>query len=330
MFFNIIIFFLGVCFGFLLQKSNFCVVGAITKSWNGQFYFFKMYFIALFMSLFIMQGFLLLFSTKFSFVFTTGVVEYKNAIFAPLFSILGGAIFGLGAVFAAGCPSRQIIFLTRGKLEALFVLLIMGYIGFLFQEKSLFLLEKLEIEFFFSDNTRVLFQPDTLAFMIRILLMIICFIFLCYFFSSSVFWLGSAMGIIVTAGWIITIIGNNYSQEIMVQSFNFIAPFSKIFSPKKEGIFDFYVWSILGVFFGCILYLWKNNSFQKPKIVSCSLVLRLFGGALMGAGLGCTIGQGIAGIALLSQSSLLAFSACCLTISFFSLVKKKVAASNDK
>lgn len=330
MYFSIISFFLGVIFGFLLQKSNFCVVGAVIKGWHQQFHLLKMYFIALFMSLFILQGFLLFLSAEFSLVFSRDLIEYQNQFVASGFSILGGAVFGLGAVFATGCPSRQIVFLARGKIDSLLVLLVMGYVGFLFQEKSIFLLEKLGVEFFaYQENTEFL-KEYSYAPIVRIFFMIICFAFLCYFFFDSAFWMGSTIGIIVTSGWLITIIGSNYSQEIAIQSFSFTAPFSKIFSPHKSGIFDFYVWSILGVFCGCIFYLWKNKALQKPNIEFNSLVMRLLGGVFMGAGLGCTIGQGIAGIALLSQRSFLAFTSCCLMISFFYLMKKKIASHNNK
>jgi hypothetical protein len=108
-----------------------------------------------------------------------------------------------------------------------------------------------------------------------------------------------------------------------VQSFNFTEPFHRIFRFQFNKAPDFYLLSILGFLFGCIFYLWKNKLFQKIQLEKESLTHRLLGGGLMGVGIGCTVGQGIAGIALLSSKSIFAFASCCVTIAFFYLIKRK-------
>ena len=328
--FSFFSFLIGSFFGYLLQKSNFCIVGAIRETFKKRFTLIQLYLASALVCLILTQSFLLFFPIDISLQLNQHTIHYNHQSILIVLSIFGGVIFGLGAFLAGGCPSRQIIFLTRGNLESLFILLVMGYTGFLLQKNALLILNQLDINFFIKKtSTEISFNYIfSIPFYLKTTIILVAIIVL-FFFSIKVLLLGIGMGITVSLGWIITIIAYQKSPEIPIQSFNFIAPFVKIFL-RENLLKNFYLFAILGVFAGSFAFLFQHKSFQPLKIKTISLKQRLLGGSLMGLGIGCTIGQGIAGLALLSTKSFLAFSSSCLSIIFFILIKNKITSQNSQ
>ncbi len=112
---------LAVALGWVVQRSHFCTMGAISdwvlmrdatrlRQWG----------LALAVAMLGLGGMTL-----------TGWLSPLNSIYAvPRFPwlsyLLGGLLFGVGMVLASGCPAKNLVRLGTGNLKALVVLLVMG------------------------------------------------------------------------------------------------------------------------------------------------------------------------------------------------------------
>ena len=319
---NTIAIILGFCLGMIFQKLNLCLVGAIKKSLEGTFNQISIYLTAVASSIIIVQLSILLFNLNFTeTLFLTSQLNWK-------YNLLGGAIFGVGAVLAGGCPSRQLIFLSRGQIISLFVLLIMGFFTYLsalnislengYQQNLTSVLA----------NTFFIKQP---AIQIFISLSLVTLLFLLRK-KINLFWLGVIIGLIVASGWITTKIGAFLNPIINEQSFSFTSPFGNLVKFFINPDFEFIDFSFIcasGYFLGCLFFVWKNKIFSYFLETNFITLIKKFSGAvLMGSGIGCTIGQGISGISLLSLSALISFFASCFSIFFIFYLKLFFAKNN--
>lgn len=128
---------------------------------------------------------------------------------------------------------------------------------------------------------------------------------------------GAAIGLSVTAGFAITgVVGVDPFEEARVESFTFVAPLGQtlLWAALATGIaIDFPVGATLGVLAGAFLAARTGGEFFWEAPDDAREVKRhVFGAFLMGTGgvaaLGCTIGQGVSGVATLSVGSFLALA----------------------
>jgi uncharacterized membrane protein YedE/YeeE len=129
---------------------------------------------------------------------------------------------------------------------------------------------------------------------------------------------GAAIGILVTAGWWITgILGNDAFEEGRIVSFSFVRPLGEtvMYGMLASGMpVEFGVGAVLGVVSGALLEAVTAGQFRWEAPDDAREMRRhILGAFLMGTGgvaaLGCTIGQGIAGLSTLSLGSFLATAA---------------------
>lgn len=321
---NITGFLLGFCLGLSLQKSDFCVVGAIVQIFNEKFNLLKIYFLALATSILIVQTFTIF--SKIDFTETDFLLTATNWIVR----LLGGAVFGIGAILAGGCPSRQIIFLTRGNFLGLFLVVVMGLViflrdNFLFINKFTFSAYNLSTANFILLLANLFSTSQTF---IKFWIILVSIAVLFFFIKSlRTLWIALVIGVLVALSWLISKTGNLYNPVIEEQGFSFTFPFSWLFEGNFSSFskIDFRVICLLGFIVGSFFYSWKYKTFKaylenKPLVI----LKKISGAVLMGLGIGCTIGQGLAGISLLSLSALISFSASCVTIFVFAYFSRKV------
>ncbi|GGK44440.1 YeeE/YedE family protein [Salinarimonas ramus] len=129
---------------------------------------------------------------------------------------------------------------------------------------------------------------------------------------------GLAIGLLVTAGFAVTgVLGVDPFDDRRVESFTFVAPLGEtlLWAALATGIaIDFPVGATLGVLAGAVLAARTAGEFFWEAPDDAREVKRhVLGAFLMGTGgvaaLGCTIGQGVSGVATLSIGSFLALAA---------------------
>ena len=333
---------LGFILGFVVNKTNFCTMGAISDWVNiGDLSRFKSWMFAaaiaiLGVSLFEYLNFIDASQSR---------IPYRSSIlFWPRY-ILGGLMFGFGMTYASGCGNKILIRVGGGNIKSLFVLIVAGLMAYLMTRTDFYGLvfhswmspispdlAKLGIEdqslpiilaFFFSS-----FDVEILKLIVGLL---IASIMIFQIFKSGVFsknidnvLSGITVGTIVVLAWLIT--GGSLGQEwieandfmdtpmpgVGVQSFTFINPMGEtiIFLGNNADLYylTFGVTALVAVILGSFSYSLISKSFRVEWFVSKEDFSRhLLGGILIGIGgvlsLGCTIGQGVSGVSTLALGS---------------------------
>jgi len=322
---------IGVVFGFLVYRTNFCSMGSISDMMTfGDFRRFRSWMLAIAVAV-VGVGALQM----------TGIMDASNSMYlSPNFGWLGnavgGVIFGYGMVFAGGCMSKNLVRAGGGDLRAGVVLIIAGIVAFMtiggilgpvrvavFGPATTNLTE---IGLTTQSSSEMLahisgIAPQTATWIVMVIV-VGALGFYCFkdagFRKSPVHLIaGVGVGLSVVAGWALT--GFAYSDFADVPqnpvSLTFVRPsgdtldylmrFTALGAPR------FAVVTTLGTLLGGFLAALSNRSFKFDTFADASDTLRtIFGAILMGIGgvvaLGCTVGQGLSGISTLAMGSFIA------------------------
>jgi uncharacterized membrane protein YedE/YeeE len=115
------VFALGVLLGAIGQRSRFCTMGAIADGVNmGDWTRLRMWAMAIAVA---MLGFNAMVAAGWV---QAGLSLYGGNRVLWASGLVGGALFGVGMVLAAGCGSRNLVRLGSGSLKSLVVLLVLG------------------------------------------------------------------------------------------------------------------------------------------------------------------------------------------------------------
>ena len=120
-------FIISVILGIVVNKTNFCTMGAVSDMVNmGDYGRFRAWLLAI--------------ATA---VFSVTVLEYMGMVnvsdtFPPYRgnqliyaeNILGGFIFGIGMTFASGCGNKSLIRIGGGNIKSIFVFAILGIVAY--------------------------------------------------------------------------------------------------------------------------------------------------------------------------------------------------------
>ena len=120
-------FIISVILGIVVNKTNFCTMGAVSDMVNmGDYGRFRAWLLAI--------------ATA---VFSVTVLEYMGMVNVsdtfPLYrgnqliyaeNILGGFIFGIGMTFASGCGNKSLIRIGGGNIKSIFVFAILGIVAY--------------------------------------------------------------------------------------------------------------------------------------------------------------------------------------------------------
>jgi len=335
---------IGIVFGAVANKTNFCTMGAVSDWVNiGSKDRLRAWFLAIGVAILVTR-----------FMGARGLIDVDQAIYrTPNFGwlghILGGFLFGVGMTLASGCGQRTLVRLGGGNLKSLVVVLLLGISAYMTMRGLLALvrvnvIEVSNINLASSDianqgiDTLVgvatgMGNSSTITWIVAIVLGLglIAFAFASKTFRSSFdnILAGVVIGLIIPAGWYVTgVLGFDDFDPVRFESYTFIAPTgeSLMYLLTFTGsTINFGVAAVLGVILGSFLYVVSTGKFRLETFTDRGDMLRhIFGGIAMGFGgvlaLGCTIGQGVTGMSTLALGSLLSL----ISIIFGSALTMKI------
>lgn len=335
---------LGFILGYVVNKTNFCTMGAVSDLVNiGDSSRLKAWLLAITTAI---VG-----VTSLEYLGIVDVSEsripYRNSVlFWPRY-IIGGIMFGIGMTLASGCGNKILIRIGGGNLKSIFVLLIAGLMALLMTRTDFYGLifhswmspispdlAKLgipdqSVQTIFSSLTNI----DAGNILITIFIpLLICFFLLKYIFSSYTslssdnILSGVVVGLVVTFAWLISggelgqawIENNDFLDtpypSVGVQSFTFINPMGEVLIYTSSVFDNFYltfgVTALISTIVGSFVYSLISNNLRIEWFANKHDFFRHFIGAvLIGIGgvlsLGCTIGQGVSGVSTLAIGSII-------------------------
>ena len=335
---------LGFILGYVVNKTNFCTMGAVSDLVNiGDSSRLKAWLLAITTAI---VG-----VTSLEYLGIVDVSEsripYRNSVlFWPRY-IIGGIMFGIGMTLASGCGNKILIRIGGGNLKSIFVLLIAGLMALLMTRTDFYGLifhswmspispdlAKLgipdqSVQTIFSSLTNI----DAGNILITIVIpLLICVFLLKYIFSSYTslssdnILSGVVVGLVVTFAWLISggelgqawIENNDFLDtpypSVGVQSFTFINPMGEVLIYTSSVFDNFYltfgVTALISTILGSFVYSLISNNLRIEWFATKHDFFRHFIGAvLIGIGgvlsLGCTIGQGVSGVSTLAIGSII-------------------------
>jgi uncharacterized membrane protein YedE/YeeE len=330
---------LGIAFGFIANKTNFCTMGAVSDVVNmGHWGRMRAWLLAIAVA---MIGTNVL--AYFGYLDLSKTI-YTGSNFPWLAYIVGGLCFGIGMTLASGCANKTLVRVGGGNLKSFVVFIYLGFSALVTLKGILgeFRVKVLQapavsIQFDHGQTLSNLLsgigglpaKTLQLAIAVVIGLSILIFVFKDKEFRKSLDnnLAGLIIGLIVIGGWYITghlgfgenpdtlemtYIGTN---SHLAESMSFVAPTAYTLEywaywTDTSTIVTFGIATIFGVGIGSFLYSMITKSFRWEAFSSAQdMFYHIIGGTLMGFGgvtaMGCTIGQGITGVSTLSLGSFL-------------------------
>ena len=335
---------LGFILGYVVNKTNFCTMGAVSDLVNiGDSSRLKAWLLAITTAI---VG-----VTSLEYLGIVDVSEsripYRNSVlFWPRY-IIGGIMFGIGMTLASGCGNKILIRIGGGNLKSIFVLLIAGLMALLMTRTDFYGLifhswmspispdlAKLGIP---DQSVQTIFSSLTNIDAGNILITIFIPLLICFFLLKSIFssytslssdniLSGVVVGLVVTFAWLISggelgqawIENNDFLDtpypSVGVQSFTFINPMGEVLIYTSSVFDNFYltfgVTALISTIVGSFVYSLISNNLRIEWFANKHDFFRHFIGAvLIGIGgvlsLGCTIGQGVSGVSTLAIGSII-------------------------
>ena len=333
---------LGFILGFVVSKTNFCTMGAVSDWVNiGDLSRFKSWMLA--------SAIAIVGVTVFEFMsyidLNDSRIPYRNSIFLWPRYILGGVMFGVGMTYASGCGNKVLIRVGGGNLKSIVVLLVAGLMAYIMTRTDFYGIIFHSWMNPISPDLAILgiddqSLPTIISFIISssntayyklIIGLLTGLTILYYIFRSGTFVKnmdnvigGFIVGSVVVLAWYLTgsslgedwIETNNFLDSplpgVGVQSFTFINPMGEsiIYLTQSANIYylTFGVTALLSVIIGSFIYSIISKNFRIEWFQSKEDFKRhIIGAILIGIGgvlsLGCTIGQGVSGVSTLALGS---------------------------
>ena len=341
----IIAFVITFIMGAIVNKTNFCTMGAVSDWVNmGDTNRLRSWTQAILVALVSV----LIFEASGYATIDSTLPPYRTANFAWLRYILGGLIFGIGMTLASGCGNKTLVRIGGGNIKSIVVLFIAGMFAYFMTKTSFYEIlfhswisaTTIDLAAYNINNqdlgsiTAGLFNFDNVLEIRTVIGGILATALAVFIFKSADFrsqhehiFSGVVVGIAVTAGWLFTSgdIGSEWKEtvefmdEIPVgvgsQSLTFINPMGETFfyamNPTNTLLISFGVMALAGVIAGSFFYAVLSGSFRIEWFSSVNdAISHIIGATCMGIGgvlaMGCTIGQGVTGVSTLSIGSILA------------------------
>lgn len=312
---------LGGLLGVVLQRSSFCARAALADAFDGRDQRQLRAFV-LAMAVALLGTQLLVGLGRID----VSATPYLRAGVPLLGLLAGGVLFGAGMMLAGGCPSRLIVRAAQGQGAALltwlvFVLAIMASLeGVLAPVRELLTGPVVQL----PAASLPALLGGVPAWTVTAGLLALLAVFLLRTPKDSVRsrWqlspAGALVGAMVAASWYLSVAGADEFETPAATSLAFVAPaqdFLRYLTMNRLGFgLRFGAATVLGVFIGAMASALLARQFAWGLPITVTQMLRnLAGAVLMALGgilaMGCTIGQGMAGFATLSVSSLIAVAA---------------------
>ncbi len=327
--------FLGLVFGAVGQWSRFCVRGAIADwvVFRGTSRFIAWMLAVAVAAL----GTQILISLN---LFdATRTLAWSNR-FAWASCLVGGVLFGYGMVLAGGCPQRSLVKTGTGDLKALITLIVTA-IAALMTLRGLFAplridgLDRWSITLATPQDLGSILAPAAAGairwgFVAAIVLFAGALWWRHRKTLDATHWVGAiCIGLLVPAAWLLTghfgFLAEHPetlepawlgTQSKRPEGLSFSAPLGHALDlltlwSDKNTVASYGIMAAMGVLIGSFVTAKLRGDFRLESFHnSGTLVSHLVGGVLMGFGgvtaLGCSIGQGLTGLAMLSAGAVVA------------------------
>lgn len=333
---------LGVIFGFIGSKTNFCTMGAVSDVVNmGSWGRMRAWILAIAVAI--------IGTNILSYL---GYLDLSKTIYTgaslPLLTfIIGGFTFGVGMTLASGCGNKTLLRIGGGNLKSLVVFVFMGFAA-IATLKGIFGAFRVSVLTAPAVTTQLDHSQMLPAFLaglggldaqamqmavaavITLALLIFVFISKEYRKETDNILSGLVIGAVVVAAWYITgHIGYAENPDTMemtymgtashlAESMSFVAPSAYSLEylgywTDTSNVITFSVASAFGVVLGSFIYAMYSKSFRWEYFTSAKdMSSHMIGAILMGFGgitaMGCTVGQGITGVSTLSLGSFIALA----------------------
>ena len=333
---------LGLVFGAVGNKVNFCTMGAVSDIVNmGDWGRMRMWLLAIAVAILGSYG-----------LWHAGLIDLSKSIYtSPNFTwlsfIVGGFLFGVGMTLGSGCGSKTLIRIGGGNLKSLVVYVFLAISAYmtlrgLFGQFRVSVLQPVAINFeayglkgqdlpSLLAGSGIAIGTLRLASAALVAAALLFFVLKDREFRANGQYVagGLVVGLIVVAGWYVTAhLGYRENPDTLemtffgtntraAESFSFVAPLAYTLEllmlwTDKSLTITFGVMAALGVVVGSFIYAVASRTFRWEGFMTIpDLANHIAGGILMGFGgitaLGCTIGQGISGFSTLALGSILTF-----------------------
>ena len=332
-------FVLGVLFGAISQRANFCTMGSVADIVAfGDWTRMRQWLLAIAVAI---VGTNLLAAAG---VIDTADSFYTAPRFMPLSYVGGGLLFGIGMVLAGGCPSKTLVRVGGGSLKSLVVAIVIGVVAYISLRGLLAVfrvsvIEVVDLEFATTQDLPSLLTLTGLAKPVAQAAAGLGFAgaLAIFVFRDRDFrhfdnlLAGFGIGAIIVVAWVVSGVLGHVAEHPRtleeaflrtnsgrMESLSFVAPtaytldYLMLFSDASRVI-TLGVAAVIGAIAGSALTAIASGRFRWEGFRDTEdTANHLVGGALMGFGgvtaLGCTIGQGLSGASTLALGSFLALA----------------------
>ena len=321
----------GIAFGFIVYRTNFCTMGSISDilsfgDWNR----FRAWLLAIAVAI---TGVWLI---ELGGVADMSLSMYQSPTLGWGANIVGGLIFGFGMVFSGGCISRNLVRAGGGDLRSIVVLMITGLFGYMTIGG---LLGPLRVAIFspMTANLATMGVEDqsvgavlagitgagvgtmTTLTTLAVVAGLLAFCFKSVEFRNSGRNLAAGLGIglCVVLGWFVTGIAyDEFADNPTLISLSYVRPVGDsmdyLMRYTALGAPGFGVVTVAGALIGGLFGAISMGRVHLTTFADKADSIRnMFGAALMGIGgvlaLGCTVGQALTGVSTLAVGSLITF-----------------------
>ena len=325
---------IGIVFGFVVYRTNYCAMGAISDIESfGDYRRFRAWMLAAATA---MIGAWFIQANEIADISSS---IYLTTNFNIVASIIGGVIFGYGVVFAGGCVTKNIVRVGAGDLRSAINLVVVGIFAYMTIGGILGLVRATAMGPFLIDLTERDLETQSVGSLISLVsggkvaninmfaMIVIAGVIAIWCFKDKSFrsspvhiTSGVIIGLSVIATWFLTGLAADDLAEVVVPvtSLTFVRPtgdtleylmrYTALGAPSI-GVVTL-AGTLLGAFIGAIM---KRRFSFTTFADQADTKRNLFGAALMGIGgilaLGCTVGQAITGVSTLAVGSMITFAA---------------------
>jgi uncharacterized membrane protein YedE/YeeE len=303
---------IGTAFGALARWSGFCMRGAVEDALTtANAPRLRGFLAAMIVALVVVQA--LVFA---------GWLDLSKAVVLPtsIFwggALLGGAMFGIGMTLTGGCGTRLLVLSAGGNLRSVVSFLIFALVAYATIRGVL-----APVRASLSSVTTIALAKQTLPLAVGIAFVVAALAFVVWKrVPAKHLVAGVLIGLLVPAGYLATgVLGADDFEPVTVESVNVTRGggdaliYLLTFTGAK---LNFGIAFVAGIFVGALAVVLIKRDFKLVGFEQPADMLRYAGGAaLMGAGgvlaLGCTVGNGLTGVASLAPTSFVAVAAMVL------------------
>jgi uncharacterized membrane protein YedE/YeeE len=252
----------------------------------------------------------------------TGRLDISKAVVMPtsLFwggALLGGLLFGVGMVLTGGCGTRMLVLAAGGNLRSAVVFFVFGFVAYATIRGIL-----APARAAFMDMASVKLAHQALPLIVGPVVLVLALAFILWRRVELRHLLGGALiGLLVPLGyWVTGVLGNDDFDQTTVESINVTrgGGDALVYLLTWTGSkINFGIAFVAGILVGALAVALLRRDFKLEGFERPADMLRYAAGAaLMGVGgvlaLGCTVGNGLTGIASLAPTSFIALPAMVL------------------